>query len=348
MATPLEYIRYAWRTGIYRSVKEVLKALRAERSIELSLIDLFLEDIRKKTAAGLERITEKRFKEILLTSQPNLYPLKELLLERNRLTDKLLNDYRFLIAQNEWPSVTIGRRGMDIVRNLSLETLEKGFLQGNPTAFSSREILSKLLNAKISGVETLEQAERLVHSTRYNIINKIPVFHEDGRAKFMLHIKTKYDRYDNQYPDRDYRGVYRAWDAAEYSEMVAKTTAHEAYQVANIEQAKEVGTRLLRFNSTGKGQQFYVSIEDPCSLIDGATVSIVPGTITGKFRGKENVRFLKIGKNFFPYLYDLLTGGYVTPHPNCRHIGRPEPEENYGGMSQGQPVTAADLLQVAV
>lgn len=117
-----------------------------------------------------------------------------------------------------------------------------------------------------------------------------------------------------------YEGVpkYQAWTPEKYADLVAITTAGEAEGAANISEAGELGTRLIKWNTTGKGASFYASIGDlRCAAVDGQIASLEEGGTT-------------IGDKHFPYWRDLLPGPYNTCHPNCRHRFAPYLEEAVG------------------
>ncbi|MBS0618395.1 MAG: hypothetical protein JSR44_09415 [Spirochaetes bacterium] len=144
-------------------------------------------------------------------------------------------------------------------------------------------------------------------SFKGDVVDKIPLFNEDGEAKFLLRVKNK----------GSYEGVpkYQAWSPHKYADLVAITTAGEAEGAANISEAGELGTRLIKWNSTGKGASFYASIGDMrCAAVDGQIASLeeTGTTINGKH---------------YPYWRTLLPGPYNTCHPNCRHRFAPILEE---------------------
>jgi hypothetical protein len=163
------------------------------------------------------------------------------------------------------------------------------------------------------------------HST---VVDKIPLFHEDGEAKFMLQVRTGGE-------DGEYRGKFQAWSAEKYADLVAITTAAEADVAANLDQAREIGTRIVKWNSTGKGVDFYLRIGDTrCARVDGQYASIEPAGTT-------------INGVYYPYYKseERLPGRFSICHPNCRHRLTPVPEEVLGGQPQGKAVTAEDLLR---
>ena len=121
-----------------------------------------------------------------------------------------------------------------------------------------------------------------------------------------------------------YNGTYRKFDVRYYADLVARTTRREVQNVSNVIKAEELGTRLVKYNFTGKN---YASLNDPCALIDGKTYSIeVGGTyIEGKY---------------FPYWKDGIKGGFATPHPNCQHLLRPVSEDLVKSLTPGLTYTS--------
>jgi len=116
-----------------------------------------------------------------------------------------------------------------------------------------------------------------------------------------------------------YQGQYRNFDVRYYADLVARTTRREVQNVANTIKAEELGTRLVKFNFTGKN---YKKLKDPCEIIDGKTYSIETGgtLINGKY---------------FPYWRDAIRAGFATPHPNCQHFLRPVSEELVSSLEPG-------------
>jgi hypothetical protein len=126
--------------------------------------------------------------------------------------------------------------------------------------------------------------------------NKIPLFHEDGQARFYLKTKT---------------GKWMSYSVDGYAELVSVTTSEEADRVAQPERARSMGTRLVQFNSTGKGIQHYLAIgDDRCAAVDGQTFSIEEGGTV-------------INGQIFKFWREALPGEFVTCHPYCQHRMRP-------------------------
>jgi hypothetical protein len=327
--TALQYARVAWSRGVYTSLREVLSAMKEGRYVELKLIDRMMSEILNRTEGAIKQIGESAYARVMSAVTPNLFGLNQMIKERLQYYSERLDDYRYLIKRFDNPSIFIGRRGQDIVRELSLETLEEGFLRGNPTAFTEKKLIDRLVNSpkvvKFADRESAETAMKQFHST---VVDKIPLFHEDGEAKFMLQVRSGGE-------DGEYRGKFQAWSAEKYADLVAITTAAEADVAANLDQAREIGTRIVKWNSTGKGVDFYLRIGDTrCARVDGQYASIEPGGTT-------------INGVYYPYYKseERLPGRFSICHPNCRHRLTPVPEEVLGGKPQGKAVTSEDLLR---
>lgn len=306
----LRYYRAMFRHGITGILREVLRAMRDGDNVELRIVDAMIERIRTNTAKMMEQTAVAQFGKVRaeagFSAEPNLAPLREMLLERQAYFDQKLARYRFLVQGFETPAVKIGRRGHDVIRELSLDTLEEGFLRGNPTALTTSKLAQRIV--KSGTLYSSEEAAReALISARRSVLDNIPLFHEDGSTKFMLHTRA----------GGVYAGKYRAYDVEGYADLVAFTTAGEADASANVALAREIGTRIIKWNSTGKGVAFYRSIgDDRCANVDGQYASIEPS-------GTE------INGVFYPYYKSpsRLPGLFDTCHPNCRHRMSPVPEE---------------------
>jgi hypothetical protein len=270
-----------------------------------------MSEILNKTEGAMQKIGKDAYDRVMSSATPNLFGLNQMLKERSQYYSERLNDYKYLIKKFDNPSIIIGRRGQDIVREMTLDTLEEGFLKGNPTAFTETKLVDRILNSpkavKFADRATAETAMKQFHST---VVDKIPLFHEDGEAKFMLQVRSGGE-------DGEYRGKFQAWSAEKYADLVAITTAAEADVAANLDQAREIGTRIVKWNSTGKGREFYMRIGDTrCARVDGQYASLEPEGTT-------------INGVFYPYYKspERLPGRFNTCHPNCRHRLTPVPEE---------------------
>lgn len=102
-----------------------------------------------------------------------------------------------------------------------------------------------------------------------------------------------------------------------YAKMVAKTTVREAEQESFFAEADRLGTSLVKMPHLNR--DYAAEGDEVCARINGRIFSIEPGGSKGKKTG-----------NKYPYLYGpegIGNTGYLTAHPNCRHIARPIPEE---------------------
>ncbi|HRP70195.1 MAG TPA: hypothetical protein PLY93_11735, partial [Turneriella sp.] len=212
----------------------------------MRIVDAMMQRIRMSTNKMMEQVTLNTYRNVRagmgFSAEPDLAPLRAMLSERQSYFDERLKKYRWLVKRFDNPSKKIGRRGHDVIREISLDTLEEGFLRGNPTAFTSTELARKIVN-KGTLFKSEEDALEALKGVQKDIINKIPLFNKDGELKFMLHTRA----------GGIYSGKFRAMDVERYADMVAFTTAGEANTAANIAQAGEIGTRIVKWNSTGKG-----------------------------------------------------------------------------------------------
>ena len=166
-------------------------------------------------------------------NSPNLKPLKAILDERKVILRRSLLNYRAILksaakklkgikSTTEYLDyVNIGRRGADKVRDVTMASLEKSFLTGNPTTLTKSELFKKITTDKSFKA----------------------VLQPDGRWTFPLEIKP-------------YDGRIMNFDVDYYSELTARTTAHLADQESFFVDAEETGS-FLKFNSTGISKSKY-------------------------------------------------------------------------------------------
>lgn len=246
-----------WQQGTVKAGREVLRVLATGRPLDRAALDLIFEDIRNRAIRTAERIARHRFARVV-TGEPNLQPLASLLRERERILRQQLTSYRFTLETDainllnlrqseEWTnfleSIDIGRRGQDVIREVSLRTLEKAFLKGQPTALT-RVMLRK------------EFRDR-----------QINILAPNARPQIRLEI----------FP---YVGEFRNYEIDAYAELVALTTTAEATQVGFDEQAAEIGTRLIKYNFIRKD---YLRLGDPvCHKLNGNIFSLDRDGTDGK------------------------------------------------------------------
>lgn len=336
--------------GVSRVMREFLKALKSGLPLDLSavnaIIDTMAQSIRRENRKVVFRqfattfgpsIDPVQFAAGVTPNNINLSPLQALLEEKNRVSDFIVNQYRFRVSQANSGLLSIGRRGQDIIREISLRTLEKSYIQGSPTELGrklirnelkSRGVLSPKFNSIIKGqrnvkriISSLQRAglddskalaklndlRRDAIALTKELGDKIPIFHQSGEARFWLHLSP-------------YQGDFRAYVPENYADLVARTTTVEASNVANVAKAGQLNTRLVKWNFIGKD---YKSLKDPCQFIDGGTYSTEQNgtTLNGKF---------------FPFWRLGLTTQYKTPHVNCRHRLRPVSEALAAKLKPGK------------
>jgi hypothetical protein len=283
----------AYRAGVVASLKQVILAIKDNRPIDLALVNAAIQEMSKKAWRLQAAMAEGHFRFVLGEKFINLNPLAAQLRELARLHNERMRDYQYLFNQNAVPNVLIGRRGQDIIREISLNTIEDAFLRGKGALALKDEISRELISkGRADLAELIDQG----YDIKDEILKAVPVFSEDGRPHFFL--KNKH-------------GQFMKFEIEHYAELVASTTTEEADRMANVEKARAIGTRLVVFNETGKGRAFYIETNDlRCAAVDGRIFSIEEGgTIIDGYR--------------FPYWREALPGPYTTCHPFCHHFMRP-------------------------
>jgi hypothetical protein len=283
----------AYRAGVVASLKQVILAIKQNRPIDLALVNAAIQAMSTKAWQLQAAMAEGHFRFVLGENFVNLNPLAAQLRELARLHNERMGEYQYLFQQNSVPNLFIGRRGQDIIREISLNTIEDAFLRGKG-ALALKDQISRELIAK--GRADLAELIAQGYDIKDEILKAVPVFSEDGRPHFWL--KNKNDK-------------FMKFEVEHYAELVASTTTEEADRMANVEKARAIGTRLVVFNKTGKGRAFYLETKDlRCAAVDGQIFSIEEsGTIIDGIR--------------FAYWRDVLPGPYTTCHPFCEHFMRP-------------------------
>lgn len=281
-----------------RLIRIFLRSLIDGQTPDVRIIDGIIEDARRKAARATEQLAKIKFTSIVKSKEQSLIPLRAYLNERNRITEFMLKSYSKKILEESanlislsdkiggnsgMPGVSIGRRRNDVFREIGLKNLEKSFLRGSPTALGDKLILSDLRkNSKIF----------------------------DSQGNMVLSVRTR----NPLTGQMDYIGKTRAYSPEHYSEMVSLATVQEMDVVGNVENAKEMGTRLLKWNTTGKSRSQYIKENDPrCAAVDNQYCTYVEGGI-------------RIGRRRIPHIKELLPGPFSIPHPYCRHTLKPVPE----------------------
>jgi hypothetical protein len=284
-------LRRTWHDGLFAVLRQLLKVLSHEQPLDKAVVELFYEDLEKKSIAAERGIMINRASQIMVLNEVNLRPLKALLDQREQLVKRRLKDHFFILTKDEkamikfrgddeWQAylkrISIGRRGQDRIREIALSDLEKAFLQGSPVALGKNQIVE-------------------------NISKSVKTLNDDGIMRFELEV----------FP---YEGKTRVYAVDQYAELVAKTTTAEATQVSFIKKAENLRTRLIKYNFIGK--DYKKLNDDKCDKIDGEIFAINDGEIvTGQQTGKKYRSFRQVvGERF------------ILPHPNCNHIARPFPE----------------------
>jgi hypothetical protein len=246
-----------------------------------------------KTWKAQKMLSQAEFRFALGGSFVDFSPIEQLLAERQRLHAQRLNDYAFLFEQSAKGVMTIGRRGQDVVRELTLTTLERSMIEGEPALLHRDKLRTAMIKA---GRPELARSIEAGLDPAAELMQSIPLFHKDGKPHFYLKTKT---------------GAYMAFSVDSYVDLVSTTTSEEADRMAQPEKARALGTRLVKFNKTGKGKAFYLATNDErCAAVDGEVFSIEEtGTL--------------VNGTLYQYWREALPGPYVTCHPYCQHFMRP-------------------------
>lgn len=285
-----------FRAGLTISLKTLVRALHAGKPIDLLIALAAIRKMGNDAWKVQATMHEAWFKYHAGGSFLNFAPIRQLVAERQLLNNERIQGYSYLFRQSAASLLTIGRRTQDVVRELSLTTLERSMIYGEP-ATMSRQSLAKLMISR--GRTDLAQAINAGLDPVAELTQNIPLFNKNGKPYFYLRKKS---------------GGFMAFGVDAYAELIASTTSEEMDRMAQVEKARKLGTRLVKFNKTGKGKAFYIATKDfRCAKVDGETFSIEPGGTT-------------INGRYYQYWRDALPGEFVTCHPNCQHFMRPVSE----------------------
>jgi len=324
------------RRSILAILSEFLRVMKNGQQIDRALLARTIDDMRRAFTAEQTRVLSRNFQAI---EGINTTALNRILAEKRRLVNATIDRYSFLVNKSATTRLTIGRRGQDIIRELSLNSLNEGLINGSPQVLGKELIVKQIKAAKLenseevikeirkakniaaklrkleqSGQLSSQQAKLLRSELRKSrafikeIGDKVPVFDgKDGRAKFMLEIKP-------------YNGTYKAFDIENYADLVAKTTQTEAINEGAAAKAERLKTRLVKWNRTGK--DYGKTKDHVCEKIDGKAYSILVEGVT-------------IAGKFFEYWKKPLPDPFSTAHPNCNHRTRPVSEKLAARLTPG-------------
>lgn len=322
-----------FKASIENIFSEFLQSIKTGSTLDTNRIRENIERMRKAFTEAESKQLSTSFRSVEAISTG---PIVQLQAEKAAMINQVINNYSYLVEKSAVQSLTIGRRGQDIVREISLQSLREGMINGSPQyigkdlllkEFSDRRSSdpglieaikkSKDLTRTFNRVKsrlTLDQSKRFAAQIKKQraIISefseRIPIFNQDGRAKFYLHVKP-------------YRGRYIAYDVENYIDLVTSATQREAINEANVAKAARLGTRLVVWNDTGK--DYSKTKDHVCARINGKAYSIEPsGTwVAGKF---------------FPYWKNAISGGFSIPHPHCNHTLRPVSEARAADLTPGE------------
>lgn len=299
-------LRRVFRDGNWALLRVFLRSLVDGRAPDMRIVNKIIDEMRRKAARNLESMARVKYMRVVTMKNPSLDPLRAYLSEREKISDFVLKSYGKKIIDegtnliglagkfdelapraDGLSRISVGRRREDIFRRIGLKNLERSFLLGSPTQAGDQAILRELRK----------------ESSIFN-----------AQGKMVLPVRSK----NPISGELDYYGKTRAWSPEHYSEMVSLATVQEMDVVGNVENAQAMGTRLLRWNSTGKSKAQYISENDPrCAAVDGEFCTYIEGGIT-------------IGRRKIPHIKQLLPGPFNIPHPYCRHTLKPVPESILG------------------
>ena len=259
----IRLIALAWQNGVDSVALELLRVLSTGESLRQDVVDAILKGIDNRTGRITELMAENVFMKVVRGNSPDTRPLMQMVEERTAYWRSQLQIFRkdvtnsgqdLLILGQEirkgvFPEIFIGRRREDIIRNLTLDTLEKTFIKGEGNAAAIPELVKKIKETT-------------------------PILTEDG-ARLILPIRTR-----DATGRLVYQGATRAYQPQVYAEMAATTAAREADTLAQIERADELETRFLQYNDTGRSKADYEAHGDTfCAKVNGAIVTTVPGGV---------------------------------------------------------------------
>ena len=305
----IAYWRYAlkraWNGDVKSILASILASIKTDRNFDRVIIAAALADMAKSGTATVTEIAKVSATIFAAGSELNLYPLKALIDQRISLIDHAVSGYRHLIQQTESTRLTIGRRGQDVVRELTLGEMERAFLGGSPNLLLRKNFLRRL-KASAKSIDPDKIDSQTIHQFYRDFADKVPTFSIDGKPKFMLSVQT----------DGQYLGNYRAYDVGKYTDLVSLTTVDEARWTASEQRAENIGTRFMQFNKLDRDYK-----RDPvCAAINGRAFSLVDEA------GGDRPGAMSASNKFYPYLYSVIRGQYKLPHPFCKHQPRPIPE----------------------
>lgn len=261
----IRLVSLAWQNGLDQVAMELLRVLSTGESLRQDAVDAILKGLEIRTGRVTQIIAENEFMKVVRGNKPNLGPLTQMVEERTSLWRTQLNRFRkdvtnsgqdLLLLGEEirkgvFPEISIGRRREDVVRSLTLDTLESVFIKGEGNATAIPQIVKKI-----------QETTSILDTTGTKLI--LPIRTRDALGNLV------------------YQGTTRAYQPQVYAEMAATTAAREATVLGNIERANELGTRFLQFNDTGISKGDYEAKGDKyCALVNGAVVTTVEGGLNG-------------------------------------------------------------------
>lgn len=275
-----------------RAIVRTLLLVLSGRFDKIHLLEEIIRVMAARTWASERALAVGVFSSALGQRTPNLLPLAEMLNEYSRMHSQRLAGFETLVKESAKSAISIGRRGQDIIREIPLNVIEEQYLKGGSGLSIKDAIIAQFKrNANPALGERIAAGFAPIDE---ELRKYVPVIANGSR----FYLKTQY-------------GNFKSFDVEHYAELVASVTTTEAGYNAQETRARQTETRLVRFNSTGKGKAFYMRTRDyRCAAVDGQVFSIEPGGTT-------------IKGQFFKYWREVLDGSYHTCHPFCDHYFRP-------------------------
>lgn len=278
-----------------RGILRTLILILSGRIDKIAALNEIIAAMSNRAWAAERAIAVGVFSSSIGLKTPNYQPLAEMLSEYARLHSNRLANYQTLVQESAKQAISIGRRGQDIIREIPMNVIEDQYLKGASALNIKDAIIAEF--RKRANPAMGEAIAKGFAPIDADLRKYVPMI--SGGERFYL--KTQF-------------GTFKSFDVEHYAELIASTTTTEAGYNAQETRAREVETRLVKFNSTGKGKGFYLKNQDyRCAAVDGQIFSIEEGGT--RIRGQ-----------YFRWWREVLDGDYHTCHPFCEHFFRPYSE----------------------
>ena len=314
-----EVMRRTFSKGVAAITRQVLRAIKRGVPLETAVINVIMADWRQAATNANARIFQAAYRKWIFIDEPDLDPVIAIIQDRNKILNFNLANYERRAYDAASGFSRLGRQSQDIIRTMTLKELEKGFLKGQPSTYLRKGFIEQL-NERASAQMVFDPSspefdKKALAKFTKEFPDKVPVFHVDGQPKFWLHTRPYNET------------SWRAYDAQFYSDLVSLTTTQEARWIATEDRAKRVGTRFIKVTRGSKSDaQYRAEGDEMCARINGKVFALENVSSKGGIKGA----FGKSGK-FYAWIRDSQAGinnagGFVKPHPFCKHQASPLPE----------------------